>query len=146
MKDLKEFDGYFSKIKLEIYEKFTDDPGVEPSEDVTKGFQNFLAYLDQKLIKAGRQPFIKVVSQQNLDVTNIESLGTKLFHLFDNQFEGNESERKGKLYEFIELMKDEVISAYKSTSEDSDIKKNDDMIASINAHSKAVQHRDAEII
>jgi hypothetical protein len=105
-----------------------------------------MAYLDQKLIKAGRKPFIKVLSQQNLDVTNIESLGTKLLNLFDNQFEGNESERKGKLYEFIELMKDEVISAYKSTSEDSDIKKNDDMIASINAHSKAVQHRDAEII
>ena len=43
-------------------------------------------------------------------------------------------------------MKDEVISAYKSTSEDSDIKKNDEIIASINAHSKAVQQRDAEII
>jgi chromosome segregation ATPase len=78
-------------------------------------------------------------------VTNIESLGTKLLYLFDNQFEGNESERKGKLYEFLDLMKDEVISAYRSSSVDSDIRKNDDMIASINAHSQAVQQRDAEI-
>jgi hypothetical protein len=39
-------------------------------------------------------------------VTNIESLGTKLLYLFDNQFEGNESERKEKLYEFLDLMKD----------------------------------------
>jgi hypothetical protein len=38
MKDLKEFDGYFSKIKLEIYEKFTDEPGGDYSEDITKGF------------------------------------------------------------------------------------------------------------
>ena len=78
-------------------------------------------------------------------MTNIESLGTKLLYLFDNQFEGNESERKGKLYEFLDLMKNEVISAYRSSSVDSDIRKNDDMIASINAHSQAVQQRDAEI-
>jgi hypothetical protein len=35
MKDFKEFDGYFKKIKEEIYEKFTDDPAVEPSEEFT---------------------------------------------------------------------------------------------------------------
>ena len=68
-------------------------------------------------------------------MTNIESLGTKLLYLFDNQFEGNESERKGKLYEFLDLMKDEVISTYKSSSTDSENRKNEDMIASINAHS-----------
>jgi hypothetical protein len=68
-------------------------------------------------------------------VTNIESLGTKLLYLFDNQFEGNESERKEKLYDFLDLMKDEVLSAFKSSSADSDVRKNDDMIASINAHS-----------
>ena len=44
---------------------------------------------------------MKVVSQQNLDVANLESLGTKLLNLFDNQFEGNEVERTGKLYEFL---------------------------------------------
>ena len=68
-------------------------------------------------------------------MTNIESLGTKLLYLFDNQFEGNESERKEKLYDFLDLMKDEVLSAFKSSSADSDVRKNDDMIASINAHS-----------
>ena len=38
MKDFKEFDTYFTKIKLEIYEKFTDDPAGDYSEHVTKGF------------------------------------------------------------------------------------------------------------
>jgi hypothetical protein len=63
MKDFKDFDAYFKKIKDEIYEKFTDDPALDVSENVTKGFQDCLIYLDQKLIKAGRQPFMKVVSQ-----------------------------------------------------------------------------------
>ena len=38
IKDFKEFDSYFKKIKEEIYEKYTDDPPGGISEDVTKGF------------------------------------------------------------------------------------------------------------
>ncbi len=53
IKDFKEFDAYFMKIKLEIYEKFTDEPAGGISEEVTIGFQNYLAFLDQKLTKAG---------------------------------------------------------------------------------------------
>ena len=53
MKDFKEFDAYFKKIKDEIYEKFTDEPAGGISGDVTKGFQNFKTFLDDKLTKAG---------------------------------------------------------------------------------------------
>ena len=38
MKDFKEFKVYFTKIKDEINEKFTDEPAGDYSEDVTKGF------------------------------------------------------------------------------------------------------------
>ena len=39
MKDFKEFDAYFTKIKLEIYEKITDDPsGDKASDYIAKGF------------------------------------------------------------------------------------------------------------
>jgi hypothetical protein len=39
MKDFKEFDAYFTKIKLEIYEKITDEPpGERASDYITKGF------------------------------------------------------------------------------------------------------------
>ena len=74
---------------------------------------------------------MKAVKQQSLDIANLESLGTKLLTLFDNQFEGNEVERTGKLYEFLDQMRNEVISANKSNSDDSENK----IIASINAHS-----------
>jgi len=40
-------------------------------------------------------------------------LGTKLLNLFDNQFEGNEVERTGKLYESLDKLRDDVISANK---------------------------------
>jgi len=62
-------------------------------------------------------------------------LGTKLLNLFDNQFEGNEVERTGKLYEFLDKLRDDVISANKSNSEDSENRRHEDMIASITAHS-----------
>ena len=42
-------------------------------------------------------------------------------------------------------MRDDVISANKATSEDSDSKRHDDIIATINAHSQIVRQRDAEI-
>ena len=45
---------------------------------------------------------MKPVKQQSLDVVNLESLGIRLLNLFDNQFEGNEVERMGKLYEFLD--------------------------------------------
>ena len=64
MKDFKEFDTYFTKIKLEIYEKITDDPsGDKASDYIAKGFQYYLAFLEDKLTKAGRKPSTKVISQ-----------------------------------------------------------------------------------
>jgi hypothetical protein len=45
---------------------------------------------------------MKAVKQQSLEFVNLESLGTRLLNLFDNQFEGNEVERMGKLYEFLD--------------------------------------------
>ena len=45
---------------------------------------------------------MKPFGQQSLDVVNLEPLGTKLLNYFDNQFEGNEVERTGKLYEFLD--------------------------------------------
>lgn len=68
MRDFKEFKAYFERIEAEIYAKFSEQPAEGISEDVTKGFQNCMKFLDDKLIKAGRQPFLKVVSQQSLDV------------------------------------------------------------------------------
>jgi hypothetical protein len=44
-------------------------------------------------------------------------------------------ERTGKLYEFLDKLRDDVISANKSNSEDSENRRNKDMIASITAHS-----------
>ena len=38
IKDFKDFEAYFKKIKDEIYDKFTGDPLGDISEDVTKGF------------------------------------------------------------------------------------------------------------
>ena len=38
MKDFKEFEACFTKIKVEIFDKFTDEPAGGISEDVTKGF------------------------------------------------------------------------------------------------------------
>jgi hypothetical protein len=38
MKDFKEFKAYFTKIKDEINDKYSDDPPGGISEDVTKGF------------------------------------------------------------------------------------------------------------
>jgi hypothetical protein len=65
MKDFKEFDAYFTKIKLEIYEKITDEPpGERASDYITKGFQYYLAFLEDKLTKAGRKPPTKVASSQ----------------------------------------------------------------------------------
>ena len=45
---------------------------------------------------------MKAVREQNLNVANLEPLGTRLLNLFDNQFEGNEVERIGKLYDFLD--------------------------------------------
>ena len=45
---------------------------------------------------------MKAVKQKSLEFVNLEPLGTKLLNLFDNQFEGNEVERIGKLYEFLD--------------------------------------------
>jgi hypothetical protein len=45
---------------------------------------------------------MKPVRQQSLEVVNLEPLGTRLLNLFDNQFDGNEVERMGKLYEFLD--------------------------------------------
>jgi hypothetical protein len=44
-------------------------------------------------------------------------------------------ERTGKLYEFLDKLRDDVISANKSNSEDSENRRHEDMIASITAHS-----------
>ena len=38
IKDFKDFEAYFKKIKDAIYDKFTDIPPEGISEDVTKGF------------------------------------------------------------------------------------------------------------
>ena len=84
---------------------------------------------------------MKLVSQQSLDIANLESLGTRLLTLFDNHFEGNELDRTGKLYEFLDQMRDNVISSNKSISEDSD----NQIFASINAHSKIVEQANAKI-
>jgi hypothetical protein len=54
IKDFKEFDTYFKKIKDEIYEKFADEPAGGISEDIAKGFQNCIEFLEQKLTKAGK--------------------------------------------------------------------------------------------
>jgi hypothetical protein len=59
---------------------------------------------------------MKAVSQQSLEVANIESLGTRLLNLFDKQFVGDEEDRTGKLYEFLDQMRDDVISANKLNS------------------------------
>lgn len=88
-----------------------------------------MVFLDAKMTKIGRKPIIKVVRQKSDDVaTNLESLGTNILILFNEQFEGNEQERTGKLYEFLDKMKDYVISA-------SGIQPQDALIASMNAHS-----------
>jgi len=45
---------------------------------------------------------MKGVIEQSLDIANLEPLGTRLLKIFDNQFEGNEAERIGKLYDFLD--------------------------------------------
>ena len=100
------------KIKDQINEKYTYDSGVI-SEEVTKGFQNCIKFLDDKLAKAGSKTFMKGVIEQSLDIANLEPLGTRLLKIFDNQFEGNEAERIGKLYDFLDQMRNDVISANK---------------------------------
>ena len=72
-----------------------------------------MKFLDDKLTKAGSKTFIKAVREQSLDVANLEPLGTRLLNLFDNQFEGNEVERIGKLNDFLDFMRNDVISANK---------------------------------
>ena len=70
---------------------------------------------------------MKAVSQLSLDFANLESLGTRILNVFDNQFVGNELERTSKINEFLDQIRDYVISA-------SGIQPQDAFIASINAH------------
>ena len=83
---------------------------------------------------------MKVVSQQSLDVTNLESISTRILTLIDNQFEGNEQDRTCKLYEFHDQTKNDVISALKASSEDSQ----NQIITSINAHFQLLMQKDEE--
>ena len=55
-----------------------------------------MAFLDDKLARAGRKQAV------SLEVDSLESLGNKIFKLFDDQYVGNELERTGKLYTFLD--------------------------------------------
>ena len=61
--DFKDFEENFKKIKEEIQDKFIVNPIAEISEDIIKGFQKYIEFLNQKLIKAGRKPDKIIVSQ-----------------------------------------------------------------------------------
>ena len=58
MKDFKEFEAYFKKIKEEISDKFIEQPDSGVSEDIAEGFKKYMVFLDAKMTKIGRQPFI----------------------------------------------------------------------------------------
>ena len=145
MKDFKEFEAFFLASKLQIQDKFCEGAAGGISEDVAIGFQKYIDFLEDKLTKAGKKPVMKAVSQQSLEVANIESLGTRLLNLFDKQFVGDEEDRTGKLYEFLDQMRDDVISANKLNSAEFESQKQDAIIAAINTHSQIVKQGNAEI-
>ena len=64
--------------------------------------------------------------------------------MFDEQFTGNEEERAGKLYEFMEQKFNEIMIANRQSMNDHEIQKQE-IFASINAHSQLVLKKDAEI-
>ena len=46
----------------------------------------------------------------SIEHENIQSLCTKMMNLFENQFMDGDEDKPAKLFEFLDLMKSEVIS------------------------------------
>jgi hypothetical protein len=53
----------------------------------------------------------------SIEHENIQSLCTKMMNLFENQFMDGDDDKPAKLFEFLDLMKSEVISSNNLNSE-----------------------------
>ena len=50
-------------------------------------------------------------SHSSLEHENLQSLCAKMMRLFESQFEGGDEDKPAKLFEFLDLMKSEVIAS-----------------------------------
>ena len=128
--DFFKLEQQFTQLKTVIQDKFFRQQ--EFTEDLNKGFMEIYLFLDQTLSRAGKKPIIIVKDSSHLEHKTLESLQVKLLAMFDEQFQGNEEDRVGKLYEFIEQKFNDIMIQNEQ-------QKQEDMLSAINSHSQLVK-------
>ena len=98
-----DFEDLLKAISLGISSKYLR--GLDITEDISKGFLELHASLEQSLIRAGLRP--RIASSQGAGCSGVEhenlaSLSTKVLNLFEAQYVGTDEDRGGKIYEFID--------------------------------------------
>ena len=111
IQDFIEFEDLFKELSNEINSKEVRKKLT--NEDLVKAFQKLQIAIDQLLSKAGRKLVVAASgSHSSVEIENIQTLCTKMLTLFQSQFVGEDSEKPAKLYEFLDQMKDGVISSH----------------------------------
>ena len=124
-----DFEDLLKAISTVIH--FKNSRGQDISEDISKAFLELHASLEQSLIRAGMRP--RMASSQGAGCSGVEhenlaSLTTKVLNLIEAQSVGTDEDRGGKIYEFTEKIKNEIIQAIRQEMEEVANKKDIELV------------------